>query len=103
MTPMSVAVGAALLLVSAPATTHGDVDWVTATVPVIVVLVSDTTQGEVDCVTPTVPLTVTAGVLVMKALTPITLTAPGDVPYADGEPRLTEFHCVMLLVAVPVK
>ena len=28
--------------------THGDVDWVTATVPVIVVLVRETTQGDVD-------------------------------------------------------
>jgi hypothetical protein len=34
-------------------------DWVAATVPVIVVLARDTTQGEVDWVTATVPLTAT--------------------------------------------
>ena len=69
MTPMSVAVGAALLFVSAPATTHGDVVWVTATVPVMVVEVSETTHGEVPWFAVTVPATVT--VLVTNALTPI--------------------------------
>src|SRR5271157_251432 len=101
MTPMSVAVGAALLLVRAPATTHGEVDCVTATVPVIVVDASDTTQGDVPWFAVTVPVTVT--VFVTKALTPMTTLPVGAVPYTVGEPRFTEFHCVMLLVAVPVK
>jgi hypothetical protein len=70
MTPMRVAVGAALLFVRFPSTTHGDVDWVTATVPVIVVDASETTHGDVDCVTATVPVivvevSVTGTVLVM--------------------------------------
>ena len=62
------ALGAALLLVLPPATTHGEVDCVTATVPVIVVEVS-----------------VTATVLVTKAFTPNTFPV-GAVPYAVTVP-----------------
>jgi hypothetical protein len=51
------------MVVEARDTTHGDVDWVTATVPVMVVEAN-----------------VVATVFVTNALTPMTSTAPGDVP-----------------------
>jgi hypothetical protein len=70
------------VVVTVPEITHGDVDCVTATVPAI-------ETGCVACqnvpVTATEPVIVvdarvTGTVFVIKALTPCTLTAPGEVP-----------------------
>src|SRR5208282_2751885 len=98
-TPRLKALGAALLFVRFPATV--DVPE-RATVPL-------TTQGEVHWVTHTVPpvrFTFRLVPVEVRAVPPanssefVPMTLPdGAVPNAVGEPRATEFHSVMLVLA----